>query len=106
MYKNYVEYKLPGKHEIIILERNLKDKSDEVLYALYSMKAQVYAFSCYIFNIREMISYASNLKSLLPESKIIFGGPEVSYDAEKLLNSNPFIDNVILNEVRRYLLII
>ena len=96
--KNYVEYKLPGKHEIIILERNLKDKSDEVLYALYSMKAQVYAFSCYIFNIREMISYASNLKSLLPESKIIFGGPEVSYDAEKLLNSNPFIDNVILNE--------
>ena len=96
--KNYAEQQLPDKHEIIIVENNLKDKFDEVLYSLYSLKADVYAFSCYIYNIREILFYAGGLKSLLPDSLIILGGPEVSYDAEDLLKNHTFIDYVIINE--------
>ena len=96
--KNHVDTKYPGKHEIIIVEKNLKDKTDEVLYTLYSLNAEIYGFSCYIFNINEMLFYAQNLKKLLPEVKILFGGPEASYDSKYLVERNPFIDNVITQE--------
>ena len=49
-----------------ITEVNIKDRRDDVLQSLYLEKADVYGFSCYIWNINEMRSIASDLKSLLP----------------------------------------
>ncbi len=96
--KNSVEDKAHNKHEIVLVEKNLKDKKDEVLYNLCRQNADVYGFSCYIFNIKEMLYYAKNLKKLIPEVKIVFGGPEVSYDTEIFLKSNLYIDYVITQE--------
>ena len=80
-----------------ITEVNIKDRRDDVLQALYLEKADVYGFSCYIWNINEMRSMASDLKSLLPHAKIILGGPEVSFETERFQNDS-FIDYIICGE--------
>ena len=84
-------------YEPIVMEANLRDRRDEVLQSLFEEKADVYGFSCYIWNINEMISVASDLKSLLPDSKMIFGGPEVSFDTERFEKLD-FVDCIVCGE--------
>ena len=81
-------------HQVFIFEKNLRDRSSVILNELYRYKADVYSFSCYIWNINETIQLAKNLHTLLPESKILFGGPEVSYNSDSYLEFD-FVDSVI-----------
>ncbi len=81
-----------------ILEYNIKDRRGSILSALYREAADIYGFSSYIWNISQMLSLADDLKKLRPESTIVFGGPEVSYNAEELLEKHRFIDHIITGE--------
>lgn len=81
-----------------VIEKNLKDRRDNVLYELYDNHADFYGFSVYIWNIKEMLSYAADLKSLLPECKILFGGPEVSFESAEFFDLYPYVDNIICGE--------
>lgn len=83
--------------EVVLLERHLKDRRDEILQALYREMGDIYSFSCYIWNIEEMLSLAEDLSALLPKTKILFGGPEVSFGSERF-SELPFVDCVIEGE--------
>ena len=83
--------------EVVLMERNLKDRRDEVLQSLYEARAEVYSFSCYIWNIEETLSLAADLSALLPSAKMIFGGPEVFYDHERFA-AYEFIDCMVRGE--------
>jgi len=98
--KKYIDAKKENAADIsvVIIEKNLKDKTDEIIHALYDQRADIYGFSCYIFNIKEMLRFASDIKKLLPKSLIVFGGPEVSYDCEDIISQHGFIDNIIAGE--------
>ncbi len=63
-----------------IIEMSINTPLDELLNSLYEKKAEVYCFSVYIWNVIQIRQTAVNLKKLLPESIIVFGGPEVSYN--------------------------
>jgi radical SAM superfamily enzyme YgiQ (UPF0313 family) len=52
----------------------------------------VVAFSTYVWNIRLSLEIAKRLKTLSPETLILFGGPQVPDRAEAFLRQNPFID--------------
>lgn len=80
--------------DVTLLEGNLRDRSSTLLHELYSYRADVYGFSCYIWNIDEMMSLAKDIHSLLPESKIIFGGPEASFGVERFAGLD-FVDSVV-----------
>lgn len=54
--------------------------------------AHVAAFSTYIWNIRQSLRIAQELKRARPETLIVFGGPQVPNHAEAFLRENPFID--------------
>ncbi|MBQ7605770.1 MAG: B12-binding domain-containing radical SAM protein [Firmicutes bacterium] len=56
------------------------------------------AFSCYIWNIEQTLRLAENLKKACPETKILLGGPEVSFDGATIMLRNAFIDYVISGE--------
>lgn len=84
--------------ETEIIERNLKDKRDAVLYDLYAGNAAVYGFSAYIWNVNELHQYAAALKLLRPDCKIIFGGPEVSFADDEYINNHPYIDYIVRGE--------
>ena len=81
-----------------VREFTINHNLDFILQELYRERADVYAFSCYIWNIYEVLSVARELKKLLKQTEIWLGGPEVSYDAEKVLKKNPFVSGVILGE--------
>lgn len=83
--------------ETVLVEGNLRDRTSSLLHTLYSHKADIYGFSCYIWNIEEMLCIAQDIHVLLPESRIIFGGPEVSYDTERFEQYH-FIDSIICGE--------
>lgn len=61
----------------------MRNRDDDILQSLYEAHADVYGFSCYIWNIEKMLLLSENLHNLLPDAKILFGGPEVSFDTER-----------------------
>lgn len=79
-------------------EFTINEPKDGILEKLYMSDCDVYGFSCYIWNIGRVLELCQNLKQLKPECTIILGGPEVSFDAEKMLSENRFIDFVICGE--------
>lgn len=81
-----------------ILEYNSKDKHDNILIDLYTSKSNIYAFSVYIWNREEMLLLAKELKMLLPDTHIILGGPEVSFEKEDFFCDHPYIDTLISGE--------
>ncbi len=83
---------------LVVREFTINHNLDFILQQLYQEKAQVYAFSCYIWNVYEILTIVRELKKVLPDSEIWLGGPEASNDAEKYLRENAFLTGVILGE--------
>lgn len=59
--------------------------------------ADVYAFSCYIWNIEQTLFVCEKLKQKTG-AKIVVGGPEVAYRAKDVLKQYPFVDFVLSGE--------
>ena len=57
----------------------------------------VVAFSCYIWNITQTLEVAKKIKALNPETKILFGGPEVSYEFDEVIALD-YVDYIIVGE--------
>lgn len=90
MVHEYVECK--------ILEFTINQRIEKITYKLLKEDYDILGFSTYIWNIEESLKVASNIKKAKPNIKIIFGGPEVSYDVKNFLKDNPFVDFVISGE--------
>ena len=83
--------------EVVLIEHTLRDRTAHILEHLYREKADVYGFSCYIWNVEQILTLAQALKSLLPESRIVLGGPEVSYGLERFEELD-WIDAIVRGE--------
>lgn len=83
-------------YEVALCEYNLKDRNSVILSHLVGEKAEVYSFSCYIWNIASMLDIAADLKALLPDSKVVLGGPEVSFEPSRF--DLDFIDHIVQGE--------
>ncbi len=79
-------------------EFSVNMSSDSVLESLYNENADVYCFSTYIFNVDFVLRVVRNLKRIKPDSIIILGGPEVTYENEQILRDNPQIDFISCGE--------
>lgn len=84
--------------ELEIAEYTINQPMESVLADIYRRKPKLAAFSCYIWNIREMTELAQELHQVLPETAIWFGGPEVSYRAEELLKHYPWLTGIMIGE--------
>ncbi len=80
-----------------VIEASLQDRTLSLLQRLYEQNADLYGFSCYIWNVEQMLDMARNLKALRPACHIVLGGPEVSYDSDRF-TALPFVDHVIAGE--------
>lgn len=87
-----------GDEDIAVYEATINDNPDDVLEDIMSYNADLIGFSCYLWNIEDVLYMAENIKKIKSETVIALGGPEVSYEAEDLLRERPYIDYVILNE--------
>lgn len=85
--------------------------ADETLASLRSLRPDVIALSCYLWNTDCSIRLASQAKALLPQTQIVLGGPDVGPRAAELLARHPEVDVIVngdgevpfLELVRRYL---
>lgn len=103
IHSNLAVYSLKanaGKYEadIELAEYTINHQKEEILAGIYRKKPDVVGFSCYIWNIEYVLDVAENLKKICPQVEIILGGPEVSYDAEKVLQKYSFVDLVMVGE--------
>jgi radical SAM superfamily enzyme YgiQ (UPF0313 family) len=85
-----------GMHAEVI-EATERERTHNVLARLAQADAALYGFSCYIWNIDAMLALAADLKRLLPECRIVLGGPEVSFDTDRF-TALDFIDCVVSGE--------
>ena len=83
-----------------ILEETINTKSSVVSDMILKLKPDIVAFSCYIWNINNVIEICARIKEQSPKIIIILGGPEVTYNAEYYLN-NTHIDYVQCGEGER-----
>ncbi len=84
--------------QLSVMEFTINHNLDYILQELYREKADIYAFSCYIWNIHEILTVARELKKLLKQSEIWLGGPEAGYDAKNYLKKNTFVNGIMLGE--------
>jgi len=86
-----------GDH-IQIAEYTINNRSEEILRGIYRQNPDVIAFSCYIWNITEILSLVRELPKIMPHVPIWLGGPEVSFRAEEVLRSYPELTGIMTGE--------
>lgn len=82
-------------------ETNINQPSGIILKNILQNDAEFYCFSCYIWNIEIVLKLAEDIKKIKPESCIVLGGPEVSFNAKELLTSHKFLDYILCGEGER-----
>ncbi len=82
---------------VVLKEYTLRDRDAHVLEDLAKEKAEVYGFSCYIWNIEAVMRLSHALHLIRPESRIVFGGPEVSFGIERFTKEE-WIDAIVSGE--------
>ncbi|RXY99553.1 B12-binding domain-containing radical SAM protein [Fictibacillus sp. S7] len=90
-------YSEPDFH-VEMAEYTIKDPAINIVSDLYMKRPDVLGFSCYIWNIEETIKVIEMVKKISPETAIVLGGPEVSYDVPHWLDRIPDADFIIVNE--------
>ncbi|MGI6235873.1 MAG: B12-binding domain-containing radical SAM protein [Christensenellales bacterium] len=84
--------------DIAVYEATINDNMDDILEDIIAFNADLIGFSCYLWNIEDVLYIAENIKKIKPETVIALGGPEVSYEVEDLLKERAYIDHVIISE--------
>lgn len=93
----FAQTKIPGA-DIEIGEYTINHQMDLILQDIYRRKPDFIGFSCYIWNISYIMEIVRDVKKVLPEAEIWLGGPEVSYDAKKVLTRGPDVSGIMRGE--------
>jgi radical SAM superfamily enzyme YgiQ (UPF0313 family) len=86
------------KENIRIAEYTINNLPEEIIKGIYKEQPDVVAFSCYIWNISLIRQIICDIRRLIPEVKIWFGGPEVSYNPEECLKECRELNGIIIGE--------
>lgn len=93
----YMEAHTPFRAEV--MEFTINQDTGLILREIYEQAPDVVGFSCYIWNIEFIKEIASALKKVLPQTTIIWGGPEVSYCSEQYLGR--YTDYIVCGDGER-----
>lgn len=94
----YLYHTVNKKYDIQLREYTINEELFRILSDIAEVKADVAAFSCYIWNIVYTLDLCRIIKTISPKTIIILGGPEVSHNTEELMRANTFIDYVVMGE--------
>ncbi len=79
------------KDKISIIQCNINQDIEEVYNKAVEGSPKVIALPCYIFNINYLLSLVKMIKERNPNIIIIFGGPEVSFEYEDILDKCDYL---------------
>ena len=88
-------------YECDLIELTIKDSLDTIMSKLNKFDLSsyhIFACSCYLWNIDKYLELIPVLKTYNSSAKIVFGGPEVAYDANYFLSKFSYIDYILEGE--------
>ena len=88
----------PLSDHIQLCEYTINQNAEDILADIYRKKADVIAFSCYIWNITMVINIMDELHKIEPNLPIWIGGPEVSFDPAEELVKRPYLAGIMIGE--------
>ena len=100
--KKYVEKNSDIKLDIY--ETNINNQLMNIIKDLFEKQPDMIIFSTYIWNKEYVFLITKELKKILPDVKIALGGPEVSYEWDKIMAENQEIDYIFTGEGEKVLL--
>lgn len=100
--KKYVEKNSNQKLEIY--ETNINNQLINIIKDIYELNPELLIFSTYIWNKEFVYDIVREIKKILPNVKIALGGPEVSFEWEKIMKEVPSIDYIFIGEGENVLL--
>ena len=81
--------------KVDICEFTINQPLLEILQEIAERKPDIVGFSVYIWNSKQTKLILQDIKKVLPDAKLILGGPEVSYNPEKWIEEFPQIDHIV-----------
>lgn len=84
--------------QISTYEFTINEPLTNMLSVIFEKKPNVLGVACYIWNIEETIKLIKLVKKVLPDTVIVLGGPEVSFDLRYWLNKIEEIDFIVYGE--------
>ena len=103
IHSNLAIYSLKGAagalaSHVELAEFTINHRVEEILRDIYQKKPEVLLFSCYIWNIEYVKELVTECGKVMPGVPVWLGGPEVSYDAEKMLEAHPELTGILTGE--------
>jgi radical SAM superfamily enzyme YgiQ (UPF0313 family) len=90
--------RISGRPGLLRLDYDQNQGTEALISRLILLKPPLAAFSVYIWNIQQVLAVSGALKAALPDTRIILGGPEISYETLEVMAAHPWIDAVICGE--------
>ena len=91
----YLKENCDFKDKIQIVQSNINLSIEDIYALAMENKPKVIALPCYIFNINCVVELSKLIKKRNPQTIIVFGGPEASFEYDNLLE---IADIVIVGE--------
>lgn len=86
------------RHQLVTMEFTINQRPDFILNEIFMQKPDVIMFSCYIWNIELIKQLMITLKKILPQTSLMLGGPEVSYNSEDFLRKHQEVALIMRGE--------
>ena len=84
--------------DVTFVETTINNSIKSILSELHSEDANIYIFSCYIWNVHIVERLVSDLRKIVPHAYIGVGGPQVSFESRSYLEKNLDVDFVVCGE--------
>ena len=81
-----------------MLEVSINNHLIDIANQIFDARPDILGISCYIWNIELVKQLLPLVHRLLPNCKIICGGPEVSYATKEFMQDFPMVDFVVRGE--------
>jgi len=83
------------------VEYTINQSVDDILDGIIKKHADIVGFSCYIWNIEIIRKLVGMLNQITPKTKVVLGGPEISYESTLFLEKEKGIDYIVRGEGER-----
>lgn len=81
-----------------LLEQTINNSIPAIIKSVFDRKPDYLIVSTYIWNKEYVFKIIRELAKIMPELKIVLGGPEVSYDSEEVMRQYPEVSYIVSGE--------
>lgn len=84
-------------YRLVVESFDQDDPLEGCVRRVWGLAPAVVALSCHVSNVEDTLDFCGRLKLVLPDVRIVLGGPEAC-DYARLLDRHPIVDAVVLGE--------